>query len=247
MAEEDKNTLLATWGPWVIVVVAVLGGAVLLGDLLVHALQNLLTMILLGLGVVVLCMFLPVVVRLLRYLVWGADTAAIEANPIAQLEIGLQEHKNMISQMEERVAEANAYYSQLEGMIKSQRTLLSADDLADFQEQLTLLKQAGADLVATRDQEIRNHQQFQTAVTAAKAKFAMGRAFGKASSAMRYNVQTGQAARDNQVALDAVNRQLAQGLSRMQLALSRPKPGGELRAAPVAPALPALAPRIPKN
>lgn len=239
----SRDGAIAKYGPWALVIGIVLGVAWVLGDLIIRSLENLLTMGALAIAVVALVFLMPVAVRLLRYMAWGADRAVIEANPIAQLEIGLAEHAKMIDAMEGRIAESTTYYNQLAAMLKQNRAILSPDDLSEFEEELGVLKAAGTELVAMRDGEVENHRQFQAAVTAAKAKFAMGRAFSKATATLRFDAKTGQATRDNQAALGAVNRQLAEGLSRMQLALSRPKlalPRVEATLTPLPqPALPA--------
>src|SRR5216684_3218861 len=110
---------LPKYVPWAIVGAVVLGGAWVLSDLIIRALESLFT--------------------------------------IAQLEIGLKQHAEMIDQMEGKIAESTTYYNELSQMLKQNRTILSPDDLKDFEDELGTLKHAGDELIATRDQEVENH------------------------------------------------------------------------------------------
>lgn len=155
---------------------------------------------------------------------WYLYEKAIRNDPLSRMRRDEQASAKEIDNYERDVSNANANIGSAEEIYRKQKPLLAPDEVAMFEEQLQTLYAAREQLIARRNDLIRDHQAFVRAIERAEAKYRIGKAFTSAAGAMAFNKKFGATSQGARIAMDEVDRQLAESHARLQTSLSRPRP-----------------------
>jgi hypothetical protein len=179
------------------------------------------TIALCGISLFALWVFLPAISELLAQLSYRLWTFAIQADPISKLRRELKAHSGQIANMEQRIAESDAQVIQLENLLKQQKNVLSPDEIQEWSQQIGMLKTAGTELINLRNQSIKEHSEFERQVERAEAQYKIGKAFKSALGAFTFNNKSGKEAEGAKIAINEVQKQLAESQSKLNVVLSR--------------------------
>ena len=155
---------------------------------------------------------------------WYLYEKAIRNDPMSRMRRDEQASAKEIDNYERDVSNANANIGGAEDIYRKQKPLLTPDEVSMFEEQLQTLYAARDQLIARRNDLIRDHEAFVRAIERAEAKYRIGKAFTSAAGAMAFNKKFGAASQGARIAMDEVDRQLAESHARLQTSLSRPRP-----------------------
>jgi phage-related tail protein len=185
---------------------------------------NMVTIALCGLFFMSLWFFLPAISEAMAQLSYRMWEMAIRVDPIAKLKRELRNHADQIANTEKRIAESNAQVMQLDNLLKEHRGTLSPEELADWSNQISMLKGAGIEMINLRNQSLKDHETFQREVQKAEAQYKIGQAFKSALGAFTFNQKSGKEAEGARVAINEVQKQLAESQSKLNVILSRKTP-----------------------
>jgi hypothetical protein len=217
-----NSDTVRTYGPYA-VILAVL---VMISPFVVPLLLSMIWgWIEIGVGVaaiIMFVMFVPDLALLLRNLVWAARKEVIQTMPIETLETGLQQVWNGITQLEQRIAQAETELKGLEHLPEADRALLDDEDMKVWDEQLDELRAMDKDLVAERNNQLATYNTLKRNVAKAKLMQRMGQGYQAVMRTLTAGTE-GQGASDMNVAFDHIQRQMNEAQAHIQLILSRPK------------------------
>jgi hypothetical protein len=195
---------------------------------------HLITLGLLGMIGIALWWTLPALCEAFSLLGWRLWALAIRTDPISRLKKDLLAHAKQLDILEERIAQAHAEVMHLETLIQDSRNTLTESEVAEWAQKLDVLHQAGKELIALRDDEVRKHQDFALTVKKAEIYNRFGQTFTSALKLFSFVRPTGPDSVGAHLALDEVRRQLAASQARLHLVLTRPKqPGPALSGGPL--------------
>ena len=182
---------------------------------------NMVTIALSGLFLFSLWIFLPAISELMAQLSYRLWEMAIRGDPIAKLKRELKDHANQIANTEKRIAESSAQVLQLKNLLKDSRSTLSEDEIQEWAGQIGMLELAGKELIALRDQSLKDHADFERDISKAEAQYKIGKAFKSAMGAFTFNQKSGKEAEGAKIAINEVQKQLAESQAKLNVVLSR--------------------------
>lgn len=185
---------------------------------------NLVTIAISGVFLMGLWFFLPAISEAMAQLSYMAWEMAIRGDPITKLKRELKAHSEQIADTEKRIAESNAQVMQLVNMLKGYRNTLPQEEVTEWEQQIEVLRAAVGELLSLRDQSIKDHTEFERMVSKAEAQYKIGKAFKGALKAFTFDAKAGKEAAGARVAIDEVQKQLAESQSKLQVVLSRKVP-----------------------
>lgn len=203
------------------IIAAIVGlGGWFVAPILTTIALNLINLAILAFGLFGLYLLIPAIAEFLASLAWKLWEMAIRQDPITRLKRDLHAHSEEIEDTEKGIAEANAGYEKLRGMVKQNKALLSAEALQQAEDDLEELKNLITDMINVRDNEIRKHSEFERTIVQAEAQYAMGQAFKTAFGSFKLNGR-GPRALGSKVALDEVQKSLSESRGRLAMVVSR--------------------------
>lgn len=182
---------------------------------------NMVTLALSGVLLLALWIFLPAISEVLSQSAYRLWEIAIKTDPIARLKRDLKAHADQIKNMEERIVEASAQTKLIQDMIREQAGILTEFELAEWKAQVESLKYAGAEMIKLRDDELRKHEDFKRQVAKAEANMRIGKAISSALNVFSFDKKDGAGSAGARVALDEVQKQLAESQAKLQVILTR--------------------------
>ena len=214
--EEKISTLKWAFGAGIAAVIAFFTLPVLASMAI-----NLVTIAMSGVVLMGLWILLPAISELLAQLGYRLWEMAIRGDPIAKLKRELKAHSDQISNTEKRISESSAQVTQLENLLREERRTLSQEDIDQWVAQISMLKQACAELISLRDQSVKEHQDFERDVSKAEAQYKIGKAFKSAMGSFTFNQKAGRDGEGAKVAINEVQKQLAESQAKLSVVLSR--------------------------
>lgn len=217
---EENKEKVTKWG---LVGIAGALGIFFLGPILIKMAIDAITLAILGIIGLTLFYLIPDIAEFLASFGWRLFETAIRVDPISRLKRDLVAHKKQIDGLETNISQANAQYLQLKKLLKDQRAMLTADEIAMWEEQIAILGNAGNELIELRNDELRKHDEFCREVDKAEAQYKLGNAFNSALKSFKLAQSAGPNSTGTKIALDEVSKRLAESQSKLTLVLTRPK------------------------
>lgn len=208
---------------WAIFGAAILGGGIFVLPILLKIAIDAITLAIIGVALLAIWFTLPGICEAFAQMGWRLYEFAVRADPISKLKRQLNEFDQQIERTEKHISDASASHQELRNTLKKERDHLTEDEISDFIEQISMLDHAGKEMIEMRNQAIRERDQFAREIRAAEAKFRIGNAMKSALSAMSLAKKAGKEGMGAQIALDEVQKRLAQSQARLNTMLTRPK------------------------
>lgn len=208
---------------WAIFGAVILGGGLFVLPILLKIAIDAITLAIIGVALLAIWFTLPGICEAFAQAGWRLYEFAVRADPISKLKRQLNEFDQQIERTEKHISDASASHQELRNTLKKERDHLTEDEISDFVEQISMLDHAGKEMIEMRNQAIRERDQFAREIRAAEAKFRIGNAMKSALSAMSLAKKAGKEGMGAQIALDEVQKRLAQSQARLNTMLTRPK------------------------
>lgn len=193
-------------------------------------LWNWITFGLLGVTAFGLWMLLPAACEFLASLGWWAWEQAIRQDPVTKSKREYHAYAGQVDWMREQIANAMDRRDNIQRMIQSKRSAMSPEALDGHLKTLDLLNATINDAQSVYRDEVKKCQQFELAIQAAEADYAVAGALRAAASSFKLLGKKGPDSLGARVAFDEISHQLGQARNSLQLTLDQKK----LEAAPIA-------------
>lgn len=208
---------------WALFGAVILGGGLFVLPILLKIAIDAITLAIIGIALLAIWFTLPGICEAFAQIGWRLYEFAIRADPISKLKRQLGEFDQQIERTEKHISEASASHQELKNTLKKERAHLDDAEVSEFEEQIALLDHAGKEMIEMRNMAITERDQFAREIRAAEAKFRIGNAMKSALSAMSMAKKAGKDGMGSQIALDEVQKRLAQSQARLNTMLTRPK------------------------
>lgn len=208
---------------WALFGAVVIGGGLFVVPILLKIAIDVLTLAIIGIVLAATWFTLPGICEVFAQMGWRLYEFAIRADPISKLKRQLIEFDKQIEKTEEHISEASASHQDLRNTLRKERVHLSEEEVAEFEEQISMLNVAGKEMIEMRNQAIAERDMFAREIRAAEAKYRIGNAMKSALSALSLAKKSGKDGMASQIALDEVQKRLSQSQARLNTMLTRPK------------------------
>lgn len=207
---------------WLLIGISAFVGLQFVVPILITMTLDLITLAVLGIIALGIFFLLPSVCEALSLLGWRTWEMVIRADPLSRLKKDYAAFVSGVEQLENKISEGNAETIKMEKLFNQNKPLMTPEQAKEWEESLSLAKQAGIELVVLRNEKIKELGDFKLVIQRAEVDFKMGGAFKSALKAFSFAHKTGPKSVGAGVALDEVHKRLAKSQSQLALVLSRP-------------------------
>jgi hypothetical protein len=194
-------------------------------------LWNWITLGFLGIAAFGILMLLPAACEFIASLGWRAWEQAIRQDPVTKLKREHTAYAMQVDEMRDQISTAMTRRDNIAVMIKQRSRAMLPDALQGHQATLAMLNTTIDDAQELYRNEVSKCKQFELAIEAAEADYAVGGALKAAAGSFKLlGKKSSPTSLGSRVAFDAITQQLGEARNSLQLTLDQRK----LEAAPIA-------------